>query len=118
MAVERIEDALEDTLHDEDWGLYLRTAALVFLAALGVSGGSHLFMILTKNPLIKQHKATLEFWSAWIGDGVLLPVVSIFMIRALRHWRVRPGGAAWPRRCWPGPCSRRRCMSSRGAIRW
>ena len=77
--------------HEKDLAAYTFTAIIVFLAALGVSGGTHLIMILTKNPLIRQHKATLEFRSAYIGDGIILPIVSVLMMRALRAWGTRPG---------------------------
>ena len=83
---------LPDTWDQEDdLAAYAWTALVVFLAALGVSGGTHLWMILTRNPLIKEHKATLEFRSAVIGDGVILPVVSVLMMRGLRAWGSRLG---------------------------
>ena len=76
---------------DDDLGIYVWTAIIVFLAALGVSGGTHLYMMLIDHPLIRQHKATLEFRSAVIGDGVILPIASVLMVRGLRHWGTRPG---------------------------
>ena len=48
-------------------------------------------MILTKDPIIKKHKATLSFVSAWIGDGVLLPIINVLMMRAFRRWQTRVG---------------------------
>lgn len=71
----------------QDWGLYARTAAISFAAAFGVSGGTHLVMILQGNPLIKKYKATLQFRSAWLGDGVILPVVNCLVMRSLQGWK-------------------------------
>ncbi len=87
----RIEAAADDWEDEKELALYAWTAVIVFLAALGVSGGTHLFMLMTHNPLIKQHKATLEFRSAIIGDGIILPAVSVLMMRALRQWGTRVG---------------------------
>lgn len=68
-------------------GLYARTAAISFAAAFGVSGGTHLAMMALDHPLIKKHKATLQFRSAWLGDGVILPVVNCLIIRSLKGWK-------------------------------
>jgi len=84
-------EAADDWEHEKELALYTWTAVIVFLSALGVSGGTHLFMLMTRHPLIKQHKATLEFRSAIIGDGIILPAVSVLMMRALRHWGARVG---------------------------
>jgi hypothetical protein len=72
-----------------DWPLMATTAAVSFAAAFGVSGGTNLVMIATKNDLIKKYKPTLEFWSAWIGDGVIVPLVNCLMIRSLVLWKPR-----------------------------
>ena len=60
-----------DAKSEDETRVLAATAALTFLAALGVSGGTNLAMILTKDPIIKKHKPTLAFASAWIGDGLL-----------------------------------------------
>ncbi len=79
--------ALQDPqISDDDKLALATTAVLTFLAALGVSGGANLAMILTDDPIIKQHKATLSFASAWIGDGILLPIINMLMVLALRRW--------------------------------
>ncbi len=67
------------------------TALVTFVAALGVSGGTNLIMMLTDDPIIKQHKPTLAFASAWIGDGILLPIINMLMVIAFRRWDTRPG---------------------------
>ncbi|MGI8586368.1 MAG: hypothetical protein ACR2M0_01585 [Chloroflexia bacterium] len=85
-------DALRDEGKSDDEKLALATTAVVtFLAAFGVSGGTNLVMILTKDPIIKQHKPTLAFASAWIGDGILLPVINVLMMAAFRRWGTRIG---------------------------
>ncbi|HUS17684.1 MAG TPA: hypothetical protein VM536_22025 [Chloroflexia bacterium] len=84
--------ALHDPGKSEDERLVLATTAVItFVAALGVSGGTNLVMILTKDPIIKEHKPTLAFASAWIGDGILLPIINVLMMMALRRWGTRVG---------------------------
>jgi|SwirhisoilCB2_FD_contig_61_2361164_length_794_multi_4_in_0_out_0_1 hypothetical protein len=91
----RVQEALatlQDTTRSDDEKLVVATTAVVtFLAALGVSGGTNLVMILTKDPIIKDHKPTLAFASAWIGDGILLPIINVLMVLAMRSWGTRLG---------------------------
>jgi hypothetical protein len=68
------------------------TAAVTFVAALGVSGGTHAVMLSMQHPLIKRHRATLTFRSAIIGDGVILPIVNVLMMRSFVRWKPRMGG--------------------------
>ncbi len=70
-----------------DWKLVGVTAAVTFAAALGVSGGTNVVMLLTGNDLIKKHRPTLTFKSAIIGDGLILPLVNSLMILSLRKWK-------------------------------
>ena len=85
-------DALTDRSKSDDEKLVLATTAVVtFLAAFGVSGGTNLVMIATHDPIIKQHKPTLAFASAWIGDGILLPIINVLMMSAFRRWGTRLG---------------------------
>lgn len=42
-----------------------------------VNALSHAFLLAKGDPLVKQHRGTLQFRSAWIGDGVLLPVINL-----------------------------------------
>ncbi len=72
---------------DSDKGLLAATALLTFAAAFGVSGGTNLVMLLTKNDLIKKHRPTLTFRSAIFGDGLILPVVNMLMMNSLKKWQ-------------------------------
>ena len=74
---------------EDDWGLYALVAAITFVAALGVSGGANLWMMATGNDLIVKYRPTLTFRSAWIGDGLILPIVNVLMFKALWRWRPR-----------------------------
>lgn len=73
----------------EDTALFVITAVATFLAALGVSGGTNVWMLLTKNDLIKKHRPTLTFRSAIFGDGLILPFINVLMMKSLRRWRPR-----------------------------
>ena len=78
--------------NQDDPVLLAATALITFAAALGVSGGTNVWMLLTKNPLIKQHRPTLTFRSAIFGDGIILPVVNVLMMRSFTRWGLRFGG--------------------------
>jgi hypothetical protein len=67
----------------------LGTALATFAAALGVSGGTNVWMLITSNDLIKKHRPTLTFRSAIIGDGILLPLISALMMKSFVRWQPR-----------------------------
>ncbi|MDQ6693660.1 MAG: hypothetical protein M3014_04465 [Chloroflexota bacterium] len=77
---------------ENDLPVTIATALVTFTAALGVSGGTNVWMLLTGNDLIKKHRPTLTFRSAIYGDGVILPVVNCLMMRGFRKWRPRAEG--------------------------
>lgn len=62
------------------------TAAATFLAALGVSGGTNVWMLIVDHDLIKKHRPTLTFRSAIFGDGVILPLVNVLMMKSHKRW--------------------------------
>lgn len=74
---------------ESDLWLYAATAAITFAAALGVSGGANVWMLITRNDLIKQHRPTLTFRSAIFGDGVILPFINCLMMRSFKRWGPR-----------------------------
>jgi hypothetical protein len=76
---------------EADAALLAWTALITFAAALGVSGGTNVWMLLTGNPLIKEHRPTLTFRSAIFGDGVILPAINVLMMRSFVRWGLRFG---------------------------
>lgn len=88
MAIRNLKSQIQN---EADPALLAATALITFAAALGVSGGTNVWMLLTKNPLIKEHRPTLTFRSAIFGDGIILPVVNVLMMRSLARWRPRLG---------------------------
>src|SRR5881394_2314123 len=68
-------------------GLLAVTALVTFVAALGVSGGTNVWMLMTDHHLIKKHRPTLTFRSAIIGDGILLPLISVLMMKSFVKWK-------------------------------
>ena len=76
----------------DDPALLAVTALVTFAAALGVSGGTNVWMLITKNKLIKEHRPTLTFRSAIFGDGLILPVINVLMMRSFVRWGVRFSG--------------------------
>jgi hypothetical protein len=74
---------------DAGAGLLAATALVTFAAALGVSGGTNVWMLITDHELIKKHRPTLTFRSAIIGDGILLPLISALMMKSFVRWQPR-----------------------------
>jgi len=74
---------------DAGAGLLAATALATFAAALGVSGGTNVWMLITDHELIKKHRPTLTFRSAIIGDGILLPLISALMMKSFVRWKPR-----------------------------
>ncbi len=72
-----------------DAGVLAITALITFLAALGVSGGTNIWMKIIDHPLIREHRPTLTFRSAIIGDGILLPIISALMMKSFVRWKPR-----------------------------
>jgi hypothetical protein len=83
-----------NNLLEADARLLTMTALVTFAAALGVSGGTNVFMKIIDHNLIKKHRPTLTFRSAIIGDGILLPVISALMMKSFVPWKPRMDSAA------------------------
>ena len=43
------------------------------------------------DPLVTEYRTTLQYTSAVIGDGLLIPMVNVFITSQLALWRRRPG---------------------------
>ena len=74
---------------EDEQRLWAVTALISFAAALGVSGGTNLIMLLRGSDLIKTHRPTLTFRSAIFGDGLILPFINVLMMKSFRRWRPR-----------------------------
>ncbi len=72
--------------------MLIATALATFAAALGVSGGTNVWMLITGNPLIKQYRPTLTFRSAIFGDGIILPFINVLIIRSFVRWQPKLSG--------------------------
>ena len=75
----------------------LRRSLAIFglsgVAAFGVNAAGHAFLLWRGHPLVRQHRATLEYRSALLGDSLLLPLVNVLLDRQLDAWGdgLRPG---------------------------
>src|SRR3954452_7798606 len=74
---------------DPDMALLAATALVTFAAALGVSGGTNVWMLVIGHDLIKKHRPTLTFRSAIIGDGILLPFINCLIMKSFVGWKLR-----------------------------
>src|SRR5437773_5609742 len=69
--------------------LLAATALITFAAALGVSGGTNVWMLVIGHDLIKKHRPTLTSRSAIIGDGILLPFINCLIMQSFVGWKLR-----------------------------
>jgi hypothetical protein len=66
--------------------VFIATAFFGFLVqALG-----NVYLRWRADPLVTEYRATLSYTSAVIGDGILIPLVNVFMTSQLAVWRRRP----------------------------
>ncbi len=68
--------------------------AFVFLATaffgFVVQAGLNVYLNWRGDPLVHEYRSTLSYTSAIVGDGVLIPLVNVFMTSQLVVWRRRP----------------------------
>lgn len=63
--------------------------ATVFLGFV-VQAAGNVYLRWRADPLVSEYKATLSYASAIVGDGILIPLVNVFMTSQLVEWRRRP----------------------------
>lgn len=73
--------------------LNLAVAVGTVLLAFGVNAVAHLLLLVRTHPLVRDHRGTLQFVSAWVGDGLLLPAMNVAAVDLLRQ----TGGPPRPR---------------------
>ncbi|MCS6800609.1 MAG: hypothetical protein RMM58_10310 [Chloroflexota bacterium] len=64
------------------------TVAIVLgtiVLAFGVNAVAHLILLLRRSRLVQEYRGTLQFLSAWVGDGVLLPALNVIAARLLQR---------------------------------
>ena len=69
--------------------LALVFAATVFFGFL-VQALGNVYLRWRADPIVTEYRATLSYTSAVIGDGILIPLVNVFMTSQLALWRRRP----------------------------
>lgn len=69
--------------------VFLSTTFLGFIVqALG-----NVYLNWRGDPIVHEYRSTLSYTSAVVGDGVLIPLVNVFMTSQLAVWRRRPRAA-------------------------
>lgn len=61
-------------------------AVATAIAGLGVQAAVHVWLLWRRSALVTQHRATLTFLSALIGDGLVLPGVNAALAVQLSRW--------------------------------
>lgn len=68
--------------------------AIVFLATaffgFAIQALGNVYLNWRGDPIVHQYRGTLTYTSAILGDGVLIPLVNVFMTSQLALWRRRP----------------------------
>lgn len=72
------------------WLLFLVVFATTAFFGFLVQALGNVYLRMHNDPLVLQYRATLSYTSAVVGDGVLIPLVNVFMTGQLAQWRRRP----------------------------
>lgn len=68
--------------------------ALIFVATtffgFMVQALGNVYLNWRGDPIVHEYRSTLSYTSAVVGDGVLIPLVNVFMTSQLAAWRRRP----------------------------
>jgi hypothetical protein len=68
--------------------------AVVFVATaffgFAVQALGNVYLSWRDDPLVHQYRSTLSYTSAIVGDGILIPLVNVFITSQLVTWRRRP----------------------------
>lgn len=64
-------------------------AATAFFGFL-VQALGNVYLNWQGDPIVHEYRATLSYTSAIVGDGILIPLVNVFMTTQLTLWRRRP----------------------------
>ncbi len=66
--------------------VFAATAVLGFV----VQAAGNVYLDWRGDPIVHEYRSTLSYTSAVVGDGILIPLVNVFMSSQLIHWRRRP----------------------------
>jgi hypothetical protein len=72
------------------WLLFLVVFLTTVFFGFLVQAIGNLYLRFEGDPLVQHYRATLSYSSAVVGDGVLIPLVNVFMTGQLAAWRRRP----------------------------
>ncbi len=64
-------------------------AATVFFGFM-VQAAGNVYLNWRADPIVSEYRATLSYTSAVVGDGLLVPLVNVFITSQLVAWRRRP----------------------------
>lgn len=79
--------AIKDRLDVYDYIVVFVGLATVFFGFLGAAV-INVYLLTVHSPLVTQLRATLDYRSAILGDGIILPIVDMICISfVLRYWK-------------------------------
>ena len=72
------------------WLLFALVFATTVFFGFLVQALGNVYLRWRADPIVTEYRATLSYTSAVIGDGVLIPMVNVFITSQLAFWRRRP----------------------------
>lgn len=72
---------------ERPFALYILVALVSFVLGFLVNAAGSLLLEWRGDPLVTGYRDTLQFTSAIVGDGVLLPLTNVLIVWQLVHWR-------------------------------
>ncbi|MBI2862920.1 MAG: hypothetical protein HYX89_08875 [Chloroflexi bacterium] len=58
-----------------------------FWAAFGILGFATIWLLWNGDPLVYNYRTTIQYKSAIIGDGVLVPLINMIIVSQLLEWK-------------------------------
>lgn len=72
------------------WLLFGIVFLVTSLLGFAVQAVGNAYLNWRGDPLVAEYRSTLSYTSAVVGDGILIPLVNVFMTSQLAIWRRRP----------------------------
>lgn len=66
---------------------YVSVGIVTLIVAFGIQAAVNEWLLRQDTPLVLHYRTTLEYKSAVIGDGMLMPVINMLIASTLLDWR-------------------------------
>lgn len=75
---------------ERPWLVFGLVAVATLVLGFVTQAAGSFYLRWTADPIVSHYRTTLSYTSALVGDGLLLPLVNVFITGQLWEWRRRP----------------------------